>query len=45
MEHELDVIIKGCSIYSMLNSFDKAVQIEESTWRIEILKIFIRDKN
>lgn len=41
MEHELDVIIKGCSTYSMLNGFDKAMQIERVPQRIEILKIVI----
>lgn len=45
MEFELDSIIKGCSIYSMLNGFDKAMQTERIPQRIEILKIIIPDIN
>ena len=37
-EHDVDEMIKGCSIHRILYSFDQALMIEKTPERIEILK-------
>lgn len=40
-EFEVDALIKGCSIYPIINSFDSALMIEKIPERVEILKKII----
>lgn len=37
-EHDIDEVIKGCSVHRILYSFDRALMIEKAPERIEILK-------
>ena len=40
-EHDIDSMIRGCSIYNMLHNFDRALMIEKVPERIEILKTIL----
>ena len=42
-EHDIDDMIKGCSVYRILHNIDQALMIEKTPERIEILKRILPD--